>query len=126
MKRLTLLIFASLALAGPVLVLAQSGKEVYAESNALGSADDKRLNAVYEKLIKDIRANNDKDQAEFLIQRLRESQRTWLKYRDAQIDFVGVYQKIGSASARNAGLAQYSHELTEDRINDFETVPNPF
>lgn len=88
--------------------------------------DDKKLNAAYEHLIKDIRAHNDKDRAELIIGNLRESQRAWLKYREAQLSFVGTYNDVGSGSARAAGLAQYSHELTEDRIKAFGAVPNPF
>lgn len=110
----------------PLWVRAQSSREINAEADAINARDDKQLNTAYETLIKDIRAHHDKDQAEFIIGSLRESQRAWLKYREAQIDFVGRYNQIGSPSARNAGLAQYSHELTEARINDFQGVPNPF
>ena len=118
---------AAVLLAGaPLWVSAQSSREVNAEANALTAEDDKKLNTAYETLIKDIRAHHDKDRAEFLVGSLRESQRAWLKYREAQLAFVGTYQEIGSASARKAGLAQYSHELTEARINDFQVVPNPF
>ncbi len=126
MKSLFITAGATFLLATPLFVLGQSSRELYAEANAIAAQDDKKLNAAYETLIKDIRAHHDKDQAEFIISRLRESQRAWLKYREAQLSFVGTYQEIGSASARQAGLAQYSHELTEGRIKDFQVVPNPF
>ena len=126
MKRLLIAVCFVLLLAAPLFVLAQSGREIYAEANTVADKDDKKLNAAYEALIKDIRTHNDKDRAELVINNLRESQRAWLKYRETQLDFVGTYNKIGSASARNAGLALYSHEITEARIADFQGVPNPF
>ena len=126
MKRLLQIAFATWLLAVPAFVLAQSGRELYASANAQHAEDDKKLNAAYEALLKDIRANNTKERAEFVIERLRESQRVWLKYRDAQVGFVGVYTEIGSSTARAAGLAQYSHELTEARIKEFTDVPAPF
>lgn len=127
MKRLLLALCAvALLAAAPRWLSAQSSREVNAEANALDAQDDKKLNAAYEALIKDIRSHHDKDQAEFIVGRLRDSQRAWLKYREAQVAFVGTYNKIGSASARNFGMARYSHELTEARIQDFQTVPDPF
>ena len=126
MKRISKIALAILLLAAPVLVVAQSGREVDTDSNAQLSEDDKKLNAAYEALLKEIRAHNPKDRAELVIKSLRESQRAWLKYRETQIDFVGTYTDVGSASARDAGLAQYSHDLTEARIKDFAAVPNPF
>ena len=126
MKRYLIAVCLLFLLATPLFVLAQSAREVNAEANAITAKDDKKLNAAYEALIKDIRAHNDKDRAERVIGDLRESQRAWLKYREAQLGFVGVYNNIGSPSARNVGLAQYSHELTEARITDFQGVPDPF
>ena len=126
MKRILKIAFAGWLLAAPVFVVAQSGREVDSESHAQLAEDDQKLNAAYEALLKDIRSHNPKDRAEFVIKGLRESQRAWLKYREAQTAFVGTYNDFGSASARDAGLAQYSHDLTEARIKDFAAVPNPF
>ena len=126
MKRFLQALLGLVLLACPRLVLAQAGREVYAEANAQAAGDDKRLNVAYEGLIKNIRASNDKDRAELIISSLRESQRAWLKFRDAQVVFVGTYTQIDSGSARAVGQAEYSHELTEERIKDFRTVPNPF
>ena len=125
-KRFLLTAGAAFLLATPLFVSAQSSREIYAEANAIEAQDDKKLTAAYEALIKDIRAGHDKDQAELIIGSLRESQRAWLKYRDVQIDFVGTYNHIGSASARQAGLALYSRKLTEARVKDFQGVPDPF
>ena len=127
MKRIFFAVGTAALLVGtPWWLSAQSSREVNAEANAIDTKEDKKLNAAYETLIKDIRAHHDKDQAEFIISSLRESQRAWLKYREAQIAFVGTYNEIGSPSARNAGLALYSRELTEARIKDFQGVPDPF
>lgn len=127
MKRIFFAVGAAALLVGtPWWLSAQSSREVNAEADAITAQDDKKLNAAYEALIKDIRTHHDKDRAEFIVGSLRESQRAWLKYREAQLAFVGTYHEIGSASARNAGLAQYSHELTEARIKDFQAVPDPF
>ena len=126
MKRLIKIALALCLLAAPVFIAAQSGREVDDDANVQLAQDDKKLNAAYEALLKDIRAHNPKDRAELVIGSLRESQRAWLKYREAQIGFVGTYTDVGSASAREAGLTGYSHDLTEARIKDFAAVPNPF
>lgn len=126
MKSLTKLLFVFVALFFSTTLYAQSGSETYAEANNINAEADKQLNAAYDQLIKSIRADNDKDRAEMLVARLRESQRAWLKYRDAQVDFVGIHANIGSASSRTLGMTSYSAELTKERIKDLTTVPNPF
>ena len=126
MKHLTKLLFVFVALSLPTILSAQSGQETYAEANKINAEADKQLNAAYDQLIKSIRADNEKDRAEMLVARLRESQRAWLKYRDAQVAFVGIHANIGSASSRTLGMASYSAELTKERIKDLTTVPNPF
>jgi uncharacterized protein YecT (DUF1311 family) len=126
MKHPTKLLFLFVALFLPTILSAQSGSETYAEANKINIEADKQLNAAYDQLIKSIRADTDKDRAEVLVARLRESQRAWLKYRDAQVGFVGIHANIGSASSRTFGMASYSAELTKERINDLTTVPNPF
>jgi uncharacterized protein YecT (DUF1311 family) len=126
MKHLTKLLFVFAALFLPTTLPAQSGSEMYAEANKIRAESDKELNAAYDELIKSIRADNDKERAELLVARLQESERAWLKYRDAQVAFVGVHANIGSASSRAIGMASYSAELTKERIKDLTTVPNPF
>jgi len=126
MKHPTNLIFLLLALFLATILSVQSGSESYAEANNINAEADKELNAAYNQLIKSIRADNDKDRAELLIARLKESQRAWLKYRDAQVAFVGVNANVGSASSRALGMASYSAELTKERIKDLKAVPNPF
>jgi uncharacterized protein YecT (DUF1311 family) len=126
MKNLFLTSLAFCALAIPAFVLAQSGRELYSEANAMSAEADKKLNSAYDHLIKSIRAGEGKDRADLVVERLRESQRAWLKYRDAQVAFIGTYADIGSSSARAAGMAGYSVELTEQRIRDLNEVPNPF
>ena len=126
MRHLAKLAFAAIVCTSPIFVLAQSSREVYAGANAQEAQDDKKLNAAYEALLGDIRAHHDQGQAELIIGSLRESQRAWLKFRDAQVAFVGTYNDIGSSSARAAGAALYSHELTDARIKDFQNVPDPF
>jgi uncharacterized protein YecT (DUF1311 family) len=126
MKQPTKLLFVIVALLLPTTLSAQSGTEMYAEANKINAEADKQLNAAYNQLIKSIRADNEKDRADLLVARLRESQRAWLKYRDAQVAFVGMHANIGSASSRAFGMASYSAELTKERIKDLTTVPNPF
>jgi uncharacterized protein YecT (DUF1311 family) len=126
MKHPTKLLFVFVALVLPTILCAQSGPETYAEANKINAEADKELNAAYDQLIKSIRADNDKERAELLVARLQESQRAWLKYRDAQVAFVGIHANIGSASSRAIGMASYSAELTKQRIKDLTTVPNPF
>ena len=119
-----LLVFVALFL--PATLSAQSGPELRAQADKIYAEADKKLNAAYEQLLKSIKADNEKDRAELLVARLRESQRAWLRYRDAQVAFVAMHANIGSASARALGMASYSAELTEQRTKDFTTVPNPF
>jgi uncharacterized protein YecT (DUF1311 family) len=126
MKPLTKLPFVFVALFLSTTLYAQSGQEIYAEANKINAEADKQLNAAYDQLIKSIRADNEKDRAEMLVARLRESQRAWLKYRDAQVAFVGIHANIGSASSRTLGMTTYSAELTKERIKDLTAVPNPF
>jgi uncharacterized protein YecT (DUF1311 family) len=126
MKHLTKLIFVFVALFLPTTLSAQSGPEIYAEAHKISAEADKELNGAYDQLIKSIRADNEKERAELLVARLQESQRAWLKYRDAQVAFVGMHANIGSASSRALGMASYSADLTKQRIKDLTTVPNPF
>src|SRR5205823_12544917 len=126
MKHPTKLLFVFVALFLPTILSAQSGSEIYAEANKISAEADKQLNAAYDQLIKSIRADNEKDRAELLVARLQESQRAWLKYRDAQVAFVGIHANIGSTCSRTLGMASYSAELTKERIKDLTTVPNPF
>ena len=126
MKHPTKLLFVFVALFLPTVLSAQSGPETYGEANQISAKADKELNAAYDQLIKSIRADNDKDRAEMLVARLQESERAWLKFRDAQVAFVGMHANIGSASSRALGMASYSADLTKERIKDLTTVPNPF
>jgi|SRR5919108_1987804 uncharacterized protein YecT (DUF1311 family) len=126
MKQLTRLLFVFYVLFLPMTLSAQSGAEMYADANKISAEADKQLNAAYNQLIKSIRSDNEKDRAEVLVARLKESQRAWLKYRDTQVAFVGMYANIGSASSRALGMASYSAELTKQRVKNLTTVPNPF
>ena len=126
MKHLTKVLFVLVALSLSTTLSAQSGSEAYAEAHKISAEADKELNAAYDQLIKSIRADNEKDRTELLVARLKESQRAWLKYRDAQVAFVGIHANIGSASSRAIGMASYSADLTKERIKDLTTVPNPF
>ena len=126
MKYAAKLVLVSLALAIPAILSAQPARELYQEANKVTAEADKKLNLAYEQLIKSIRADNSEDRAALIIERLRESQRAWLKYRDAQVVFVGTHADVGSASSRAAGMALYSSDLTEQRVKDLKDVPNPF
>lgn len=126
MKHPTKLLLVFVALFLPTTLSAQSGPEIHAEADKIKAEADEKLNAAYDQLIKSIRADNEQDRAELLVARLKESQRAWLKYRDAQVAFVGIHANIGSASSRALGMASYSAELTKERIKDLTTVPNPF
>ncbi|MFI4987749.1 MAG: lysozyme inhibitor LprI family protein [Alphaproteobacteria bacterium] len=109
----------------PQAARAQQAKELYDESAKADAAVEKKLNAAYQKLIHQIQAN-DAERAAMVSEALRASQRAWLKYREAQLQFVGLYNDIGSSSARAVGIGSYNVELTESRIHDLESVPNPF
>ena len=120
MKHPTKLLFVFVALFLPTALFAQSGPEIYAEANKINAEADKELNAAYDQLIKSIRADNEKDRAELLVARLQESQRAWLKYRDAQVAFVGIHANIGSASSRDPWHGQLqcrAYEGTHQRPN---------
>lgn len=114
-----------LALFFPALLLAQSASELYDAANKVEQQADRQLNTAYQHLLKSIEQEGSPNAA-LAIERLRESQRAWLKYRDAQVAFVATSADVGSSSARAAGSASYSVELTKARIKDLEDVPNPF
>jgi uncharacterized protein YecT (DUF1311 family) len=122
-KHLALIVVAAFAAFIPVW--SQTAQQVNDDAATSDAAADKKLNAAYQKLIKQIQAN-DKERATVVIGQLREAQRAWLKYCDAQVQFVGTYNEIGSASARNAGMSSYRTDLTEQRVKDLQDVPNPF
>jgi len=118
-------LLALAALCIPAFLLAQSANETYSDANKMQAETDRQLNAAYQGLIKSIRDEGRPD-ADLDLEQLRDSQRAWLKYRDAQVAFVGTHAAIGSASARAAGMASYSVDLTKERIKDLKDVPNPF
>jgi uncharacterized protein YecT (DUF1311 family) len=117
--------FIVVAFAALVPIWAQTADEINDGSNNAGTDTDKKLNAAYRQLIRKIQTE-DKQRSAIVIAQLRETQRAWLKFLDAQVQFVGLYNNIGSASARNAGMSSYRAELTEERIKDIVDVPNPF
>ena len=113
------------ALLLPTLSLAQSASELYEAARKMEQQADKQLNAAYQHLLKSIDLEGGPN-ATLAVERLRASQRAWLKYRDAQVTFVATYADVGSSSSRAAGNASYSVELTKARVKDLENVPNPF
>ncbi|MGB8353749.1 MAG: lysozyme inhibitor LprI family protein [Chthoniobacteraceae bacterium] len=117
--------FLVIAFAVLAPVWAQTAREVNDDAAKVDAASDKKLNTAYQKLIKQIQGD-DKDRAAMVTAQLREAQRAWLKYRDEQVQFVGLYNNIGSSSARNAGMSSYQSDLTNERIKDLTDVPNPF
>lgn len=126
MKHMAHLLIILVALFPSATLPAQSAPDANAEPAKICAAADQKLNAAYQQLLQKIKAENEKDRAELLEARLRESQRAWLKYRDAQVAFVVTHANVGSASSRALGRASYSAELTEQRLKDLVTVPNPF
>jgi len=117
--------FLAAAFAAMVPLWAQTAGEIDRGAEKLESESDKKLNVVYQKLIRQIQAD-DKEHAAAIIAQLRESQRAWLKYCDAQTKFVALYNNIGSASARNVGVTSYHADLIKQRIKDLADVPNPY
>jgi uncharacterized protein YecT (DUF1311 family) len=105
---------------------AQQARQLYDEAANSDAEADRQLNAAYGKLIDDIKKNNDPERAKMKIDLLRQVQRAWLKYREAQVQFVGTYNDIGSSAARAAGLSSYNLELTKRRIAELADVPDPF
>lgn len=126
MNRIIAIALVISTLSVPDRLSAQAAPELHADAAALQDKSEKKLKAAYEALIQRIKAENSKERAELLIKHLQDSQKAWNAYRDAQVAFVGIYGDVGSASARAAGLATYSAELTEQRIKDLGDVPDPF
>ena len=109
----------------PAYAPALDAHDIYAGSNATHTEADQHLNAAYRRTLARIHVEQP-ERADFVISRLRRSQRAWLKFREAQVSLVGTYHGIGSSSARAADMASYYSDLTDARIRDLETVPDPF
>jgi uncharacterized protein YecT (DUF1311 family) len=73
---------------------------------------DERLNKLYGGLIKRLSPEGKA--------RLREAQRAWLKFRDAECLYAVGGPSLGIGSGRNSQMAICDKEVTERRIEDME------
>ncbi len=125
MNSITRSLLAAAFMAFPTMLCAQSREDMYNNAKKAEAAADKKLNAAYNSLIQSIRKEQDQQIADFLVKRLQKSQRAWLQFRNAQIDFVSKYQYLGYSYIRAAKIASYKTELTASRTKELAHVPDP-
>ena len=93
----------------------QSQLEMNQNASSAYKASDKKLNEVYQKILK-LYSKND-----LFIKNLKTAQRIWLQYRDAQIEMK--YPKRGEGyygSILPMCKANYLEELTNIRVKQLE------
>lgn len=102
-----------LAVAAPASV-AQSTAEMKYEAAAAYERADKAMNAAYQKLLAVLNDEGKK--------RLRETQRAWIAFRDAQAGFDSHHFAGGTAEGleRLGSLDQLTRERTKRLLADFE------
>ena len=100
--------------AAPVAVLAQTNAEMKEEAAELLEESDKAMNAAYQQLLK-ILGDEGK-------RRLRESQRAWLTFRDAEAGFDSHHMAGGTGEGleRLGSLNQLTEERTERLKEDYK------
>lgn len=107
----TITLLAIAALAAAPFAQAQTQGEMNAETAAEFNAADKRLNSIYQQII----ADNADD--EVFIASLKEAQRCWIAFRDAQLKMKYPDRQPGHyGSVLPSCEAMYLTELTNDRI----------
>lgn len=90
---------------------AQTQGEMNEDAASRFKAADKKLNALYQKILKDY-ANDP-----VFIESLKKAQRCWIAFRDAQLKMKFPDRKPGSYGSLHPMVAtMYLTELTEDRI----------
>lgn len=111
MKMLPVLMFVMLM---PVTVSAQSTVEMKEQAGAILEKSDKAMNAAYQQLLK---ALNDEGK-----KRLREAQRAWVAFRDAQAGFDSHHLAGGTLEGLEhlGSLNQLTQERTKRLLADFE------
>ena len=102
-----------LCAAAPVAVLAQTNAEMKEEAAELLEESDKAMNAAYQQLLKILGDEGKK--------RLRDSQRAWLTFRDAQAGFDShpMAGGTGEGLERLGSLNQLTEERTKRLKEDY-------
>ena len=104
-------IFAICTLLAAPLAQAQTQGEMNAETAAEFNAADKQLNSVYQAILSDYADD------EVFIASLKEAQRCWIAFRDAQLKMKYPDREPGHyGSVLPSCEAMYLTELTNDRI----------
>jgi uncharacterized protein YecT (DUF1311 family) len=106
----TITLLAIAALAAP-FARAQTQGEMNAETAAEFNAADKQLNSIYQEILSDYADD------EVFIASLKEAQRCWIAFRDAQLKMKYPDREPGYyGSVLPSCEAMYLTELTNDRI----------
>jgi len=110
MKR-TVMTLAVFALFAATLARAQTQGEMNAETAGEFQAADKQLNSIYQEILSDYA-----DDEAFIVS-LKEAQRCWIAFRDAQVKMKYPERAPGYyGSILPSCQAMYLAELTQERI----------
>jgi uncharacterized protein YecT (DUF1311 family) len=110
MKR-TVIIFAIFALSAAPVARAQTQGEMNTQTAGEFEAADRQLNSIYQKILAEYA-----DDEPFLAS-LKEAQRCWIAFRDAQLKMKYPDREPGHyGSIQPVCEAMYLTELTNDRI----------
>jgi len=109
-KTLPLILLFAIA---PLAVQAQTNAEMREEAAELLAGSDKAMNAAYQQLLKILGDEGKK--------RLRDSQRAWLTFRDAQAGFDSHHMAGGTGEGleRLGSLNQLTEERTKRLKEDY-------
>jgi uncharacterized protein YecT (DUF1311 family) len=114
MKR-TVMTLAVFALFAAPLARAQTQGEMNAETAGEFQAADKQLNSIYQEIL-----SNDADDEAFIAS-LKEAQRCWIAFRDAQLKMKYPDREPGYyGSILPSCEAMYLAELTQERIKTLQ------
>ncbi len=100
-----------LLMTGSMAVFSQTQSELNKTAGQEYKNADKKLNEIYQLILKDYAANKP------FIKNLKEAQRIWIQFRDAQVDamFPGSAKSYGSMFPMCKGnyLTELTHQRTE-------------
>lgn len=106
-------------LCGSLVSFSQTQSEMNSSAKKEYREADKKLNEIYQLVLKDYSGNK------AFIQRMKEAQRLWVQFRDAQVKAMYPNDTKSYGSVYPMCEAIYLKELTEQRSDALRTWLNP-